>query len=582
MRLLTAPLLLAMLMACSPAPAPGEAPPPQVAWSASGQVADDLLEAEEYHRQALSKAHDYLTREHLLEVPLTDSLVAAQRDRFLETLGENRWLHSQEIAELQEQPQLPRWRAALEGRDLGVAMEVATLVRQRHLAWVEEHGTLAAAPAKGAILATAQAWEDARRGWHPEELEPPLIPMDADLATQALLDARTVGFDPNTQHVPPAMADIWVEGTQRTSEGLGAGFIWKDGEIAVSYIEEDSPAGRDGQLRVGDVLTRFSGPDGRWVRAQPPERLLMFLSQVVDKAGFTIERQGETMEIFVAMPSEEEKRLFSMNKDVVRAHRESWQDAGGALEVARIEVTFFYENGDDGHDAAQDIALALKDLEGQVDLVVLDLRRARGGALSVALTAAGHFANGKPLLKSFGRDNRESVLADPSPGALWSGPIQLWVGPQTASSGEAFAEAVASITQSDVIGWPTFGKGTIQWRMQMDMPAARNQEPSRLGELWITIGELRRADGASLQIHGVALDYLLPGALEEPWGERSLKDAIRPGGTDPASEGIPTLEVSGFIHPSLDDTDALPLWREAGIQAARKAGILRPTYTPQD
>lgn len=575
MRSLISSLSLALLVACSPGPNSGNPLPSPVPWSASEQISGELLKAEDYHLQALSRAHDYLTHEHLLEVPLTDALVASQRDRFLEILGSGRWLHGGEIAELQAAAQLPRWRAAMEGLDLGVAMEVATLVRQRHLSWLEEHGPLAAAPAKTPVLDSVEAWEEARRSWEPEDLEPPLIPMDPNLATQALLAARTVGFDPNTHHVPPKMADIWVEGTQRTSEGLGADFIWKDGEIAISYIEDNSPAGRDGQLREGDVVTRFAGPDGRWVRAYPPERLLVFLSEVVDQVGFTIKRQGESMEVFVPMPSAEEKRLFALNKDAVRIYRESWQDDQGTLEVARIEITFFYENGDDGHDAAQDIAGALEGLDGQVDLVVLDARRARGGALSVALVAAGHFSVGSSLLHVFDRNGRKSVLSDPSKEALWNGPVQVWVGPQTASSGEAFAEAVSSASKAQVIGWPTFGKGTVQWRMQMDMPAARNQEPSRLGELWITIGELRRADGVSLQTNGVGLDYLLPGALEEPWGERGLEDSIRPGGKTAETLSAPNIEVSGFMHPSLDDAHTLPLWREAAMHVARFNGVQR-------
>lgn len=561
MRKLHLSLALCLLVsACSEGVEVGVAP---VAWSGSPVASQAPLHVHSYHQDALARAHEYLETNHLLDRPLSDERVKSQRDTFLQSISQGLWLHGEELMELGQSEQLPRWRAALEGRDLSVAMEAAAVVRQRQQGWVAEHGALAAGPAPGTPAVSAKEWDKQRMEWAPQEMEPPLAVLDADGAVQALLAARASGFDPNTRHVPPEMAQTFNDSMLRVSHGLGVAFAWKDEALVVQSIEPDSPAGRSGLLKEGDVLKELRLSGQSWVNAAPPERVMAMLDEAVGSVDLALERDGTLLRVSVPV----QEQAFAFNEDQVRAQVERWGEGEDALDVMRVEMTLFYENGDDGHDAATHVDQALERARSEsVDLVVLDLRRARGGSVSVAAATAGLFVKGKPLFSLRLREGRNQVLEDPSAGSAWEGPIQVWVGPQTMSAGEAVAVAVGDqAPDSTIVGWPTFGKGTLQRRVEMDLQAIRAGEPSRLGEIWVTMGELTAPDGTSLQQQGVPLDYQLEGGVEEPWGERALANALpaTPGGGD---RNPPATVSSGqWLHPGMEDTQALGLWQKVGL-----------------
>lgn len=556
------------LIACSGGAEPGTTP---VAWSGSPLALEAPVVAQDYHLDAVARAHEYLNANHLLDIPLTDERVGTQRDLFLDALDQGYWLHAQERAELARPEQLPRWRAALEGRHLGVALEATATVRQRQEAWLAEHGRLAGSPSQATRAADEAQWRLMRAQWTPQGAQTPQVVVDADKATQALLAARAWGFDPNTLHVPPELAHLFNESMLRVSSGLGLSFSMKNGEMVIQAIETDSPAGRSGLLREADVLKQIQLTGHSWVDALPPDRALTMLDEAVDSVGLAVLRDGKLIRLKVPMPTAAEKKAFFANQDQVRIHSEQWGTADKALRVIRVEMTLFYENGDDGNDAAMDVANALNRATAQsTDLVVLDLRRARGGAVPVALHTAGLFIKDGPVFALQTRGNQKQLMEDPTPGAAWEGPVQVWVGPQTMSAGEAVAMAVGDrAPAATIIGWPTFGKGTLQRRVEMDLQSARNGERSRLGELWVTMGELMATNGTSIQRDGVVLDYRLEGGTEEPWGERALANALEPRhASEPRPEPV-VVKPSQWVHPGRTDAQALPMWRETGLRVAR-------------
>lgn len=269
-------------------------------------------------------------------------------------------------------------------------------------------------------------------------------------------------------------------------------------------------------------------------------------------------------------------RQDPLQDPTVEVLRERWKPEGDApaAEIVRMRFTFLYETGQDGNGAGEDVAAALADLEANPEAplpqaVVLDLRECRGGDVREAAQIAGLFVDGGTLFQLRGRGSNLTPISDEEPGQAWTETVQIWVGPQTGSSCEAMAQAIDDHNpRSTIIGWPTYGKGTIQRRFELDFDALRQNAPSRLGQVWVTSGEIYGPRGHSLQRTGVHLDVRLPGGVDEPWGERAQERSLMP--RPPLDEALALAETvmaglpENAMHPGMPEDKALVLWQRVG------------------
>lgn len=482
-----------------------------------------------YHRDALARADDLLTAGPLLGArPLTASEAAAARDRFLAALEADRWLQPGERARLAATSRLDAWRSAMAGGDVRILEAVGGLVRARQRA--DGHAALT-----------------------------------ADRLVQALIGARAAGFDAHTALVPPPVAAAYVESAVGVATGLGLALEAADGGLVVARLLPEGPAERAGVLAVGDRLREARVDGGPWVAlVDVPDALALF--RQATRVTLRVSRGGRrfSTRLDPAAYAVADERLSMTRPTVPTAH--------GPVAALRLQAGFFYERGAGTEGLAGDVADALRDAHPRPDLVILDLRDARGGALPDAAALAALFTPSGPLGSVRGADGAHRSLARPAGESAWTGPLQIWVGPRTASAAEWAAQAIRDrAPQAVVLGWPTYGKGTLQRRMALDLEAARTGKPDRLGELWVTVGELYGPAGRSLQRRGVALDGAWPGAVDEPWGERALARAWPTGPDAPGATTAPRPEAMGdlSLHPAWPDSDQLPALLEAAGRAWR-------------
>lgn len=520
-----------------------------------------------YHLDAMIRAHDALTQGvALVPKQLDKSTVKAVRDDFLSSLGKGRWLHGDDLAALTDDSRLELWKQALEGTDLSIVQQTGALVRQRQKVWQATHGSDAAGPSVGLPLPHAEHWQQAFGSWTPDQGASPLKLLDMDQTIQLLLASWAQQFDAHTALVPPEVSQTYVESAIAMAEGVGLGLSLRNGSLAVTELLVDGPAQRSGEVKVGDVLLSARKANDSWTPLREVLPALAFFRQPTDWFELRLRRGKQTVTVRLTPSS------YANLADKLRVSLETLDTSQGPIRALRLEVRFFYEKKDQSSSLVEDVNLALSQARTSTtppDLVILDMRQARGGAVPEAVAFASLFAPKASMGTIRTGGGSSQVLNTAIQPAAWEGPVQVWVGPLTASSAELAAQAIGdSAPRSEVMGWPTYGKGTLQRRVEMDMESARQQKNSRLGELWVTVGELYGPTGRSLQLQGVSLDWTLANPLDRPWGERAAERALPTGKPLTGAKAAPEAKRVGsdVLHPALSDAQALPALRQAAAQ----------------
>lgn len=140
-----------------------------------------------------------------------------------------------------------------------------------------------------------------------------------------------------------------------------------------------------------------------------------------------------------------------------------------------------------------------------IEALVLDLRGNGGGALREVVEVAGLLLGRGPVMQvreAGGRVSVESAKA----ARRWHGRLGVLVDAGTAAGAEMLAAALQDHGRGIVLGEPTFGRGTIQNPVSLDVAP---DEPRRYGVLSFTIAEVFRLNGQPLDGVGITPDRAL-------------------------------------------------------------------------
>ena len=154
----------------------------------------------------------------------------------------------------------------------------------------------------------------------------------------------------------------------------------------------------------------------------------------------------------------------------------------------------------------------------------MDLRANGGGHLSEATELSGLFIERGPIVQL--RETRGTIqqLDDPSPTAVYGGPLAVLVDRYSASASEIFAAAIQDYDRGVIVGQQTFGKGSVQNLFPLD----RLMRGTDNGQLTLTIGKYYRVTGESTQHRGVIPDIELPSMVDTATVGESTRDTALP------------------------------------------------------
>lgn len=358
--------------------------------------------------------------------------------------------------------------------------------------------------------------------------------LTAEDVFEIYMNAVAHNMDPHSSYLSPRQSEEYRIQMSLSYDGIGASLQLDGDYVEVTNIIPGGPAQIDGQLkpedritavgeegselvdvigwRLDDVVQKIRGPGGTRVRLQ------------VLPAGATPGSE-KTIELIRDKIKLDEQRA---KKDLLEIPFN-----GRNYRIGVINVPSFYQDfaarssgADDYTSTSRDVTKLIEEFkaDGGIDGLVMDLRANGGGHLSEATELSGLFIERGPIVQL--RETRGTIqqLDDPSPTAVYGGPLAVLVDRFSASASEIFAAAIQDYDRGVIIGQQTFGKGSVQNLFPLD----RLMRGTDNGQLTLTIGKYYRVTGESTQHRGVIPDIELPSMVDAETVGESTRDTALP------------------------------------------------------
>jgi carboxyl-terminal processing protease len=269
---------------------------------------------------------------------------------------------------------------------------------------------------------------------------------DRDELVHDALVGMLDGLDSYSRYYDPVASKRLERETRGVFKGIGVVFrepVSPDFTGRILFPLPDTPAERAG-LAVGDRIVEV---DGESVEALGLDGLRESLNASDGKARmFLIENlAGDRREVSL-VPEE--------LTDPSLRQRRMLPDHPG---IAHLSLLSF------SRETPEEVDRALKALaeEGMRGLV-LDVRRNHGGVLASAVSIARRFVTEGTIVSTEGRDKVEVYEAIPEEATYAGLPLVVLVDGESASASEVLAAALQENGVAELVGEPTYGKGTVQ------------------------------------------------------------------------------------------------------------------------
>jgi carboxyl-terminal processing protease len=359
--------------------------------------------------------------------------------------------------------------------------------------------------------------------------------LTAEDVFEIYMNAVAHNMDPHSSYLSPRQSEEYRIQMSLSYDGIGASLQLEGDYVEITNIIPGGPAQIDGQLkpedritavgeegselvdvigwRLDDVVQRIRGPGGTRVRLQ------------VLPAGATPGSSEKTIELI--------RDKIKLDEQRAKKNLLEFPFNGRNYRIGVINVPSFYQDfaarssgADDYTSTSRDVTKLIEEFkaEGGIDGLVMDLRANGGGHLSEATELSGLFIERGPIVQL--RETRGTIqeLPDPSPTAVYGGPLGVLVDRYSASASEIFAAAIQDYDRGVIIGQQTFGKGSVQNLFPLD----RLMRGTDNGQLTLTIGKYYRVTGESTQHRGVIPDIELPSMVDAETVGESTRDTALP------------------------------------------------------
>ncbi len=303
------------------------------------------------------------------------------------------------------------------------------------------------------------------KGYHYSE------PSEEDLwqgAIQGMIDSLE---DPYSVYFTEEQYQRFRDSLGETFVGVGVTVENVEDNVVIQKVWSDSPAERAG-LRAGDVVTHVDGEDYR------DESYLDTLLAVQGEEGSEVElgvdRSGVDEILFMTMTREQIE-----NPTVT-----SFVEVIDGKPIGFISINTF---GDQTYDIFKD-TLETMENDDAIEGLVVDLRNNGGGRLDTVLNLLDLFLieSDKPMFatESFHEGSIDRTEYDASGDERKPYEIVTIINEYSASASEVFAAGMKQHGGYEVIGMPSYGKGTMQ--TPFSHPNMNEDELHLSNGIWLT------------------------------------------------------------------------------------------------
>lgn len=308
--------------------------------------------------------------------------------------------------------------------------------------------------------------------------------------------------DPYTAYLPPEENQRSGEDLAGSFSGVGIELGYVDQVLAVVAPLKDSPAEEAG-LEAGDLILKVEDP----IRNFAEETTDWSLEKAVQE----IRGPEGSMVIFTILRPDEKNEPFQVKvrrgEIVVKSAELEFVDVGGR-EFAHLMLHRFGGRTNGEWDGLVQQILGRQDLAG----IVLDMRGNPGGFFDGAIDVASEFIPSGLIVTQQGKYQSQDFNARGN-ARLANFHLVVLVNRGSASASEIVAGALRDRLGTELIGEKTFGKGTVQDRVEL----------VNGGGLHITIARWLLPGGSWIHHEGLVPDVEIKDNPETEADEQLLK-----------------------------------------------------------
>ena len=314
-------------------------------------------------------------------------------------------------------------------------------------------------------------------------------------------------FDIHSEYLIPSKRDEYLIKQSGKIEGIGVQFDLTDSFVKISSITVGAPAWKTKKVDVGDIILKV-GQENDVPIDVVGFNLYPVAKLIRGKTGTTVrltlkKSDGAISEVAI------KRGIVTSNDSFIKSCLvEKNKVKYGVLSFPR-----FYNDFDDDlvRNAADDFEDELQILkESEVQGIVIDIRNNEGGSLEATIKILSNFVDKTTIVQVKNKENNIFKFDSELNLKKWNKSVVLVVNHETASAAEIFASAFQEFNLGIVIGRETFGKGTIQEIIDLNLFNSKKEDKDDFGMLKITTQRFYKLNGSSVQQIGVRPNVIFP------------------------------------------------------------------------
>ncbi len=346
-------------------------------------------------------------------------------------------------------------------------------------------------------------------------------PVDDKKLLEDAIRGMLSGLDPHSNYLNPEEFNDLRIGTTGQFGGLGIEVGMENGFVKVISPIDDTPASRAG-IKAKDLIIKLDEKPVKGMTLNDAVKLMRGKPNTDIK--LTIVREGESKPLVITI-TREIIRVKSVKKRML-------EPGYGYVRISSFQSR-----------TTTDLLAAISKLQEEEKLngLVLDLRNNPGGVLNGAVGVSDAFLDDGLIVYTEGRIDDSSLKYTATPGdALNGAPLVVLVNGGSASASEIVAGAMQDHKRGIIMGFKTFGKGSVQTIQELRNGAA----------VKLTTARYYTPNGRSIQAEGIVPDIKL----------HNLKVSDRKKAPKTISEKDLSGHLSNPVNPEeesqKDDSDA--------------------------
>jgi carboxyl-terminal processing protease len=310
--------------------------------------------------------------------------------------------------------------------------------------------------------------------------------VDSEKLIYGAIEGMLQTLDPHSNFLPPDVyKELQVE-TKGSFGGLGIEITIRDGLLTIVSPIEDTPAFRAG-LQAGDKILQIDGK---------PTKDMSLFEAVKKMRG----EKGTEITLTILRDGVPEPKDYKLTRDVIKLQSVKYKLMD--QYYGYIRITQFQENTD--RELTKALKSLIKESDGKLRGLILDLRNNPGGLLDQAIQVADMFIDSGKIVYTDGRvpSAKMEFFAHPQAEKYPYSMIVL-VNGGSASASEIVAGALQDHHRALILGTQTFGKGSVQTIIPLDDGSG----------LKLTTAHYFTPSGRVIQAEGIKPDIEVPNLI---------------------------------------------------------------------